>query len=90
MENPYERFVDQAQQTGVAVSSTTDGYFLLFRRDHLQKMLLTTLTPMITIDIKAEGKTHSIQLSHNKLQTELEATTESLIAVVYFHDSVKN
>ena len=88
--NPMQLFIDVAERDGMAATSTTDGYLLMFRRNHLQKLVLGTMENYISIGINTNGKVNTIKLSKSALQNELDRGGADMIAIVYTHDPLKN
>lgn len=90
--DPYQHFIEVAQRDGVATSSTSDGFLFLFKRSHLEALLLSNTSPVLTIGIKdGSGQMQSVQLDRTHLQMELEAYQDrEMVIILYTHQPIKN
>lgn len=86
MNDLIHQFVEVAKRDGMAGASTDDGYIMMFTRQKLQALLLSTVEPYLAISIDS----NTIRMDRNKLQNELDSHDEPLLLIVYTHQPLKN
>lgn len=84
-------FREQAEKNGMATGPVNDGRLFMFKSDYLRRLVLSTNSADLRIGVRqADGSIKDVLLSRDRLQAELEATTEPFILVFLADGPIKN
>lgn len=84
-------FKEVAEKNGIATFPVSNGRIFMFKSDYLRRLLLTNNSPALKIGVRqVDGSVKNVLLGHDRLQSELDATTQPLILIFLTDGPIQN
>ena len=86
-----DNFRQEVEKKGVATAPAKDGRIFMFKSEVLRRLILTTNSPDLRIGVRqADGTIKDVLLNRDRMQAELDATTQPYILVFLADGPIQN